>query len=182
MSPPDGPSPALAAALEGELDRLLARIAPALAADRVPPLPRPRLRFFQHRLDAGRALAAELPGEPGTIELNTVYLEREGWDSAIATLGHELAHLVVFHRFPGRRVPPHGQAWRRIMTQWLGLPAERTHRFSTEGLKVRRQRRWPYHCGCRAHALSTVRHHRAQKGARYQCRCCGEALVFAPKP
>jgi Uncharacterized protein conserved in bacteria len=181
MSQPDGPSPALAAALETQLDCLLARIAPALAAAGTPPLPRPTLRFFQHRLDAGRALAPEAPGGPGTIELNTVYLEREGWESAAATLGHELAHLVVFHRYPTRRLPPHGKAWQRIMTEWLGLPAERTHRFSTEGLKVRRQRRWPYRCGCQDHALSTVRHHRARRGARYQCRRCGEALVFSPE-
>ena len=54
------------------------------------------LRFFTHRLDAGRALASPTPGAPGILELNLIYLEREPWESSRATVGHELAHLVVF--------------------------------------------------------------------------------------
>jgi SprT protein len=113
------------------------------------------------------------------LELNLVYLERESWESSRATIGHELAHLVVFHLHPRRRIPPHGALWQRIMRDWLGLPPERTHRFSSEGLSVRRQRRWPYRCACQDHALSTVRHRRAERGAAYRCRHCGETLRFA---
>ena len=153
LRPAPGLETALAAALEGFLER----IQRALAAQGAPPLPTPTLRFFTHRLDAGRALAPPSPGTPGVLELNLVYLERESWESSRATIGHELAHLVVFHLHPRRRIPPHGALWQRIMREWLGLPPERTHRFSGEGLLVRRQRRWPYRCACQEHDLITRR-------------------------
>lgn len=180
MGPPEPrPGPALAAALDGAVAAFLGKIQPALAAQGAAPLPAPALRFFTHRLDAGRALAPRTPGTPGVLELNLVYLEREPWESSRATIGHELAHLVVFHLHPRRRMPPHGALWQRIMRDWLDLPPERTHRFSSEGLSVRRQRRWPYRCACQAHALSTVRHRRAERGAAYRCRRCGERLRFS---
>jgi SprT protein len=173
------PAPGLEAALAAALEGFLENIQRALEARGAPPLPTPTLRFFTHRLDAGRALAPPSPGTPGVLELNLVYLERESWESSRATIGHELAHLVVFHLHPRRRIPPHGALWQRIMREWLGLPPERTHRFSSEGLSVRRQRRWPYRCACQHHALSTVRHRRAERGAAYRCRHCGEILHFA---
>ena len=173
------PAPGLEAALAAALEGFLENIQRALEARGAPPLPTPTLRFFTHRLDAGRALAPPSPGTPGVLELNLVYLERESWESSRATIGHELAHLVVFHLHPRRRIPPHGALWQRIMREWLGLPPERTHRFSSEGLSVRRQRRWPYRCACQHHALSTVRHRRAERGAAYRCRHCGETLHFA---
>jgi SprT protein len=172
------PAPGLEAALAAALEGFLGSVQQALAAQGAPPLPTPALRFFTHRLDAGRALAPSAPGAPGVLELNLVYLERESWESSRATIGHELAHLVVFHLHPRRRIPPHGALWQRIMRDWLGLPPERTHHFSSEGLSVRRQRRWPYRCGCQDHALSTVRHRRAERGAAYRCRHCGETLHF----
>ena len=170
------PAPALAAALEAAIEAFLGKIQSALEAQGAAPLPAPEVRFFTHRLDAGRALAPPAPGAPGVLELNLVYLEREPWESSRATVGHELAHLVVFHLHPHRRLPPHGPLWQRIMRDWLGLAPERTHRFSSEGLEVRRQRRWPYRCPCQSHALSTVRHRRAERGTAYRCRRCGGKL------
>ena len=82
------------------------KIQRALATQGAAPLPAPELRFFTHRLDAGRALASPTPGAPGILELNLIYLEREPWESSRATVGHELAHLVVFHLHPHRRIPP----------------------------------------------------------------------------
>ena len=177
--PKPQPPPALAAALATALEAFMEKIQRALATQEAAPLPAPELRFFTHRLDAGRALASPTPGAPGILELNLIYLEREPWESSQATVGHELAHLVVFHLHPHRRIPPHGALWQRIMRDWLGLPPERTHRFSSEGLPVRRQRRWPYRCACQDHALSTVRHRRVERGAVYRCRHCGETLHFA---
>lgn len=177
--PEPRPGRALAAALAGAVEAFLSQIQPALAAQGAPPLPAPELRFFTHRLDAGRALAPATAGAPGVLELNLVYLEREPWESSRATIGHELAHLVVFHLHPRRRTPPHGALWQHIMRDWLGLPPERTHRFSSDGVPVRRQRRWPYRCACQRHALSTVRHRRAERGVAYRCRHCGERLRFA---
>ena len=101
--PKPQPTPALAAALATALEAFMEKIQRALATQGAAPLPAPELRFFTHRLDAGRALASPTPGAPGILELNLIYLEREPWESSRATVGHELAHLVVFHLHPHRR-------------------------------------------------------------------------------
>ncbi|MEE4299657.1 MAG: SprT-like domain-containing protein [Pseudomonadales bacterium] len=169
-----------------ELDRrvrarftaLLARAAEELAALGLPPLPTPRLHYFDHRLDAGRALPPARVGAAGTVELNTAYLRRHPEEMLEETVAHELAHLVVFHLNPQRRQPPHGAVWQRVMQEWFGVEPERTHRFDASVVPARRQRRWRYRCGCREHELTTVRHRRVAKGARYLCRACREVLAF----
>lgn len=158
------------------LDTLLELAARELAREGCPPLPRPAVRLFSARLDAGRAVPPARPGAAGTIELNSVYLANEPEAMLTDTLAHELAHLLVWHRFPHRRQPPHGQAWRRIMQDWFAVEPRRTHDFETGQVRSRRQRRWSYHCGCSDHALTTTRHKRIQQGAQYRCRQCGTAL------
>lgn len=176
-----------ARALPPELDRrvrerftaLIARAGEELAARGLPPMPTPALHYFDHRLDAGRALPPVRVGAAGTIELNSAYIRRHPDEMLAETIAHELAHLVVFHLNPQRRQPPHGVAWQRVMREWFDVEPERTHRFDASVVPARRQRRWRYRCGCREHELSTVRHRRAEKGARYQCRACRNVLVYA---
>lgn len=175
-----------ATALPQELDRrvrarleaLLARTATELRARGLPPLPAPRLQLFAHRLDAGRALPPPRVGAAGVLELNAAYLRHHPEEMIEETIAHELAHLVVFHLNPQRRQPPHGAAWQRVMREWFGVEPERTHRFDASVVPARRQRRWRYRCACREHRLTTVRHRRAEKGARYLCRACHEVLAF----
>jgi SprT protein len=173
---------ALRRTVEARLDALLALAAKPVAAAGRPPLPAPTLRWFDHRLDAGRALPPEVPGGSGVIELNAVYLRAEPEAMLRETLAHELAHLLVFHLHPRRRLPPHGSLWRTVMREWLGVEPERTHRFPTDGVRARRQRRWRYRCGCAEHALTTVRHRRIQDGAAaYRCRRCHGPLEPIPE-
>lgn len=170
-----------------ELDRrvrerfadLLARAAEQITALGLPPLPVPRLHYFDHRLDAGRAMPPARVGAPGTLELNAAYLQRHPEEMLEETVAHELAHLIVFHLNPQRREPPHGAQWQRVMREWFDVEPERTHRFDASVVPARRQRRWRYRCGCREHALTTVRHRRVEKGARYLCRACRGILAFA---
>jgi SprT protein len=166
----------LEGAVDARLSTLLARIQARLAGLGHPPLPRPRLGFFDHRLDAGRATPPDSARGPGLIELNRVYLARDPEAMLRETVAHELAHLVVFHLHPYRRVSPHGALWQRIMREWLEVEPERTHRFDTAAVRARRQRRWRYRCACREHALTTVRHRRASAGSVYLCRSCHGAL------
>lgn len=166
----------LVSAAERRLDQLLARAADELAARGLDPLPRPTLRLYSRRLDAGRAIPPTARGQAGTIELNQVYLRQEPEAMLADTLPHELAHLLVWHLYPHRPVAPHGRAWREVMQDWFGVEPRRTHEFATDQVTARRQRRWSYRCGCTEHALTTTRHRRIQRGARYCCRQCGSVL------
>ena len=162
--------------VERRLDTLLELAARELAREGCPPLPRPAVRLFSERLDAGRALPPARPRAAGTIELNRVYLANEPEAMLTDTLAHELAHLLVWHLYPRRRLAPHGPLWRHIMQSWFGVEPQRTHNFETSQVRSRRQRRWCYRCDCSEHALTTTRHKRIQQGAQYRCRQCSTAL------
>lgn len=160
------------------LDELLERAQSELMIRGSPPLPRPNLRFYDHRLDAGRATPPRRPEEAGTLEINAAYLVRHPEEMLRETIAHELAHLIVFHLHPHRRQPPHGALWSGIMRDWFCVQPERTHRFDASVTSARRQRRWRYRCACREHALTTIRHNRAESGARYLCRTCNGTLQW----
>jgi SprT protein len=180
MSPrrrPDIPDPELDRAVRARHAALLEQTRARLAAGGHRDLPEPRLDYFDHRLDAGRALAPDDRRSGGVIELNLVYLRSHFRDMIEQTLPHELAHLVVMHLHPRQRVRPHGPQWQAVMRDWFGVEPERTHRFDVQDVRTRRQRRWRYRCDCREHELSTVRHNRARRGTRYLCRECRQPLV-----
>ncbi|MFC4699668.1 SprT-like domain-containing protein [Glaciecola siphonariae] len=85
---------------------------------------------------------------------------------------HELAHLVVFNHFG--RVRPHGQQWRYVMEEILGVEAKVTHKLDVEraGVKL-----FDYYCECGLIKLSATRHKRVQsQKQRYICRNCKSAL------
>lgn len=91
------------------------------------------------------------------------------------TVPHEVAHYLVHGRFG--RVAPHGREWQHLMRAF-GLAPKATGDYALDGVPVRRQRRHPYHCGCRRHELSTTRHNRARNGTAYHCRACGQRLLY----
>lgn len=73
------------------------------------------------RTTAGRAYSAR-----GRIELNPrlQLLAAEKKEAEIEqTFLHELAHLVAHWRYPGRRLQPHGEEWKRACAD-LGIPGE----------------------------------------------------------
>jgi SprT protein len=90
------------------------------------------------------------------------------------TVTHEVAHLLTW-LLHGRNARPHGPEWQSMM-RFLGIESPRRCHDFRGGEPARRQRRWSYRCACRTHHLSTTRHNRIQKGARYQCAACGGAL------
>lgn len=92
------------------------------------------------------------------------------------TVPHEVAHYVTDVLYGLRNIRPHGREWRSVM-QFFGAEPRVVGDFDLTGVPVRRQRRFPYVCGCRRHALSACRHYRVQRGrARYYCRECGDPL------
>lgn len=145
------------------LQALWALAQPRLGRRRLAP---PTMGFYRGRTDAGRAHQREQ-----RIEINEDLLERHPDAMLGETIAHELAHVLVFQLF-GRRARAHGPEWQAVMREWFGVTPQRTHSFDLQGLQVRRQQRHRYHCGCREHALSTVRHRRALRGVDYRCVAC----------
>ncbi|WP_232059127.1 SprT family zinc-dependent metalloprotease [Kineobactrum salinum] len=93
------------------------------------------------------------------------------------TVPHEVAHYAVYRRWGQRRLRPHGPEWRWLM-DCFGVPPRVTFDLDLAGVPVRRQRRYPYRCACREHAVSTVRHRRVLRGqASYRCRDCDSELT-----
>lgn len=92
------------------------------------------------------------------------------------TVPHEVAHYVTDVLYGLNNIRPHGREWRSVM-HIFGAEPKTVGDFDLDGVPVRRQRRFPYVCGCRRHALSASRHFRVQRGkARYFCRDCGDQL------
>ncbi|MDY6943323.1 MAG: SprT-like domain-containing protein [Pseudomonadota bacterium] len=122
-----------------------------------------------------RGCAAGRAG-PKKISLNPVLL-RENESSFLAqVVPHEYAHCAVMQLWP--RAAPHGRHWKMVM-ELLGAPARRCHPFDTRNVRQRRLRRYRYRCGCGPVELTSIRHHRIERGAAYDCRRCGQRLTPA---
>ena len=127
----------------------------------------PRLRFDLRGRCAGLALPQQW-----TIRLNNSLLQQHGEEFVADTVPHELAHLVAYAEY-GRKIRPHGREWAALMSL-LGRPASVCHNYAVQ--PARKILRYPYHCDCQRHELSSIRHARVMKGQRYQCRRCGQTL------
>lgn len=165
-----------ARALEGLLqDRVRERtfrlLAEAAAWLRIPP-PNPSIRFDLRGRSAGQArLAAR---QPPLIRYNPALLQANPEDFLASTVPHEVAHLVAFARH-GAQIRPHGPEWEAIMRHF-GVEPKRCHAYDVSGVKSRSLRELDYHCACRGHRLTSIRHHRVLAGQTYICRQCGAPL------
>ena len=135
----------------------------------------PLIAFNQRGRTAGIAYL-----ERWEIRLNPILLVENSDDFIREVIPHEYAHLLVFALFG--KVQPHGKEWQMMMTQIMGLPANRTHQFNTDSSVTRQYQRFTYRCECKDHALTTIRHNRIQAGkAQYHCKSCGSALTYIPE-
>jgi SprT protein len=112
--------------------------------------------------------------EHPVIRFNPVLLRENGADFLARTVPHEVAHVIAF-RLHGPRTRPHGHEWRQVM-RVLGADPSRCHSFDTTRSSTRRLRRHLYHCACREHLLTSIRHNRVGAGQTYRCVACGEVL------
>lgn len=142
------------------------------------PMPKPEIGFDLRGQAAGQARL--IPGGRSRIRYNPVLL-RENPDAFLAqTVAHEVAHLVAFERF-GSRIRPHGPEWQAVM-RLFGAEPRRCHDFDVERATRRRLTRHAYHCACRTHQLTSVRHNRARRGQTYLCRTCRQPLAPGALP
>lgn len=140
------------------------------------PLPKLEIRFDLRGRAAGQARFGSR--EPALIRYNLVLLLAHPEDFLTSTVPHEVAHVAAFARHGGRhggRMRPHGVEWEAIMRH-LGAEPRRCHGYDVSGLSARRLQELDYHCACRGHRLTTIRHRRVLAGQIYLCRRCGQPL------
>ncbi len=138
-------------------------------------IPAPDIRFDLRGTTAGQVRVRV--GRLCLVRYNLDLLQRHPEDFLTATVPHEAAHLVTLRLF-GTGVKPHGREWRAVM-RLFGAEPRRCHDYDVEGLQAHRIRRFRYHCGCRSHLLTSIRHNRILDGQVYLCRGCGHPLELA---
>lgn len=159
--------------LDTETQHLLDKAAAGLGLKPGQRIPAPEIRTDLRGLQAGQAFVEE-----NLIRLNGDLLAAYGERFIADTLPHELAHLIVY-RLYGRSVRPHGDEWVQVM-RLFGASPERCHQYEVR--PARQQQQYVYHCNCRIHQLSAVRHRRIQRGGRYLCINCGNPLRRKASP
>lgn len=135
-------------------------------------VPDPQIRFDLRGRAAGQARFGV--GLPAVLRYNPVLLAANADDFLATTVPHEVAHLLAYCRH-GTRIRPHGREWRALM-EGFGVAPERCHSYDLSALPGRALRQFDYHCACRGHRLTSIRHHRVLAGQTYLCRHCATAL------
>lgn len=111
------------------------------------------------------------------IRLNASLLEQYGDEFIRDTVGHEVAHFVVFELY-SKRVRPHGKEWQSVMIDVMKQSPTVTHSYDAE--PARKLERYRYVCSCDAkvHELSVIRHRKIlNKKARYHCKDCRTEII-----
>jgi len=111
-----------------------------------------------------------------SIRYNEMIFSAYFEDSLNNTVAHEVAHYVVFSIWGLKKVMPHGQEWKQVMSMF-GVRPEVTSDYDISHIPLNQQRRFEYACACTTHQLSTTRHNKVQKRrAVYSCRQCRQPL------
>lgn len=133
--------------------------------------PPPTIDF---RLRGGPAGKAHL--QRNHLQFNAALLRANREHFLHQTVGHEVAHLVVYALY-GARAKSHGAEWKQVMREF-GLDTRATHDYDVTG--VRRSRSpYIYACGCDVEIrVGALRHKRASRGAIYFCRRCAQRIVY----
>jgi SprT protein len=178
LSARQDPSPQRASDLQAQvLERSLELLRDGAQTLGIRP-PRPEIRFDLRGRAAGQARFG--PGKLTQIRFNALLLAENPREFIAQTVPHECAHVLAFSRH-GRGIRPHGPEWQAIMLRW-GAEPERCHRFDVSSVTTRQVREFDYHCDCREHRLSAIRHHRVLGGQVYLCRRCAGPLRAGRAP
>jgi SprT protein len=111
------------------------------------------------------------------IRYNPFVFARYFEDNLAVTVPHEVAHYIIDCLHGIRKVRPHGQEWKSLM-QAFGADDSRTCRYDLSGIPVKSEKRYDYHCGCKAHQLTARRHNKVlTKRTYYVCKSCGGKLT-----
>ena len=123
------------------------------------------------------ALAGKAHLQRGYLQFNATLLRGNQEHFLVQTVGHEVAHLVVWALY-GVRVKPHGVEWKTVM-RVFGLETRATHDYDVSGLR-RARSPFVYRCGCPGELyLGGLRHKRVARGVTYFCRRCHTRIAFS---
>lgn len=165
-------APQADAALQGRVtERTRALLSEGARRLRLAP-PEVQIRFDLRGRAAGQARFGA--GLPAVLRYNPVLLAANAEDFLATTVPHEVAHLLAYCRH-GARIRPHGREWRALM-ELFGVAPERCHSYDLSVLPGRVLRQFDYHCACRGHQLTSIRHRRVLAGQVYLCRDCATPL------
>ena len=115
-------------------------------------------------------------GNQRVIRYNPWLFSRYYRENLEGTVPHEAAHYAVDMLYGMARTRPHGREWQAVM-RLLGADPRVSCDFDMHDIPQRRYRRFAYRCDCRQHELTSIRHYRIMRGARYFCRACRQPLV-----
>jgi len=148
-------------------------------------LPAPVLKFRQ----CGRVAGYYQPpqafyGKPELLVINPDFFKNHYDDQMNVTVPHEVAHYVTHHIF-SNRVQTHGREWASVMRA-IGLPPDRCHTFSLEGVKTRQvSKPYKYTCNCSVGVrwFTELKHKKHQSwmtavGKGYRCKRCNANLTY----
>lgn len=152
--------------------------------------PQHKIRDVQVRCDLGGTQAGQYHANERLIRYNLQIASRQWQHFVQRTVVHEVAHHVVDEIwgqgqrsiFKGLKIQPHGVQWREVMRALGAEDISRCHSYNLDGMQVKRQKRYPYHCDCREHSISATRHNRILAGLSYQCTRCHQSLKRLKQP
>jgi SprT protein len=123
------------------------------------------------------ALAGKAHLQRWHLQFNASLLRANQEHFLLQTVGHEVAHLVVWAR-TRMRVKPHGAEWKAVM-RVFGLETRATHDYDVSMLR-RARSPFVYRCGCPGDIhLGSLRHKRVARGVTYFCRRCHTPIAFS---
>ena len=109
----------------------------------------------------------------GKIKMNKrLFRTTVGINEFKNTFSHELSHIVA--NFLKGRQCGHNRYWQSVHKSLEGN-GKRCHDYDVNHLKPKRKT-YTYTCGCNTFELSSVRHNKILKGAKYSCKKCKQTI------
>jgi len=134
----------------------------------------PVVRFDLRGRNGGEAVLKE-----NVIRVNQVLCAENFQEYLKQTIGHEVAHLIVYQiykdRYLTQQVKPHGIEWKMVMSKF-GLSADRCHQYDTTNSKVRNTVKYQFSCNCKVHEVGPKINANIASGKVYWCKSCSGGL------
>ena len=112
------------------------------------------------------------------IRYNPYIFSKYFEDSFNSTVPHEVAHFISDIIYGLNNIKPHGEEWKAIMLDF-DADAAVTANYDLSGIPQKKLSLFTYHCSCREHQLSSIRHNKINKKRfKYYCNYCKKLLHF----
>jgi len=140
------------------------------------------IKFTLRGRTAGRATTSrDYEGFVSYIILNfNMVLLRENIETFLGrTVPHECAHSIAGLIFGN--VKSHGDIWKLVMKNILGVKPSRTHDYDVTNARVYNKTKFEWKCSCRSHIVGPVKHKKMMRNTTYFCKSCKSGLTFVKR-